>query len=76
MKSIAAFIVIILALVVFGIVMAARRSYKEKQEYTSHLGQKVVVDKDTLTVVDYSTWFETYTLSNGQKISIDYFKKK
>lgn len=33
--------------------------------YGDHMGEKIVINKDTLTVVDYNSLFETFTLSNG-----------
>jgi hypothetical protein len=42
---------------------------KEKKEYTVNMGKKVVIANDTLTVTDYSTIYETYTLSNGSTVS-------
>lgn len=42
---------------------------KEKEKYEKYVGEKHVIDKDTLTITDYSTIEETFTLSNGQKVS-------
>ena len=41
--------------------------YKDKEE--SPIGTKILLDKDTLTIVDYNRWEDTYTLSNGIRIS-------
>jgi len=37
----------------------------------NNVGMRIVVDKDTSLIVDYSMLHETYTLSNGKEISID-----
>ena len=36
------------------------------------IGSKVIVDQDTLLIVGYSFWSETYTLSNGLKIDVSF----
>ena len=42
---------------------------KEKEKYEEYVGKKHIIDKDTLTITDYSIIEETFTLSNGQKVS-------
>jgi hypothetical protein len=42
---------------------------KKKEKYERHVGEKHIIDKDTLTIIDYSIFEETFTLSNGQKVS-------
>ena len=41
----------------------------EENKYEKHIGEKYVVDKDTLTIVDYSIFNENFTLSDGRKVS-------
>lgn len=36
-----------------------------RQKYEDCLGEKHVLDGDTLTIVNYSIWHKTLTLSNG-----------
>lgn len=43
--------------------------YKEKEKYEKYIGEKHIIDKDTLTITDYSILEETFTLSNGKKVS-------
>jgi len=38
---------------------------KEQKPYEDKIGSKVIIEKDTLTVTDYSSVMETFTLSNG-----------
>jgi len=42
---------------------------QEKAKYVECLGDEYIIDKDTLTIVDYSMWTETFTLSNGKKVN-------
>lgn len=41
----------------------------------SLLGEKVIVESDTLTIVNYSMWHDDYTLSNGLTVAEDYVMK-
>lgn len=40
------------------------------------LGKRIVLAKDTLTIIDYSRINETYTLSDGKEYAIDFVKNK
>jgi hypothetical protein len=42
---------------------------KEKDKYKVKIGQKFILEKDTLTIIDYSSIMETFTLSNGQEVN-------
>lgn len=44
-------------------------------EVKKFVGEKIVIDNDTLTIVDYSIIESSYTLSNGTKIAFDFAKK-
>ena len=37
-------------------------------KYKKHLGEKYIIDKDTLTVIDYSLISENFILSDGRKV--------
>ena len=39
------------------------------------LGEKVRVESDTLTIVNYSIMYDDYTLSNGLTVAEDYVMK-
>lgn len=41
---------------------------KEKSKYKVKIGQKFILEKDTLTIVNYSSIMETFTLSNGKGV--------
>jgi hypothetical protein len=45
---------------------------RENHTVNLKLGKRIVLDKDTLTIVDHSSLFKTYTLSNNIKVSEDY----
>lgn len=47
---------------------------KYKVEYTKHMGERVIIGKDTLSITDYSMIEENFTLSNGRKISKSYLE--
>lgn len=40
-----------------------------ENKYKKHIGKKHVIDKDTLIIVDYSILNESFTLSDGRKVS-------
>lgn len=42
---------------------------KEKDKYKVKIGNKFILEKDTLTIVDYSSIMETFTLSNGKEVN-------
>lgn len=41
----------------------------EENKYKKHLGEKYIIDKDTLTIVDYSIFNENFILSDGRKVN-------
>jgi hypothetical protein len=45
-----------------------------EQTYKVNLGKKILIDKDSLTIIDYSTFNERYLLSNGKSINKSLFK--
>lgn len=47
---------------------------KHDNEMKSHVGDTVIIQKDTLIIVNYSIWSEDYTLNNGVKIDKEYIK--
>lgn len=55
---------------------AMRENEKSKKEISSMLGKRIVLAKDTLTIIDYSRINETYTLSDGKEYAIDFVKNK
>ena len=59
-------------LIYFGIARPLSKSLNEYQtEMKSHLGDTVVLNKDTCIITDYSMFDDSYTLSNGSTVNID-----
>lgn len=48
---------------------------EEKNKYRVEIGKTIIVGKDTLKVLDYSTLQENFTLSNGATVSYEFVKK-
>jgi hypothetical protein len=48
---------------------------KSQEAQHSHLGEVVVIDGDSATVVDINFWCK-YVLSNGKELNGSYFDKK
>ena len=40
--------------------------------YRSMIGKEIIVKNDTLIILNYSLWDDTYTLNDGKKISGEY----
>jgi hypothetical protein len=62
--------------VVFLIHKVANEADKERKITKSFVGKKVAIEKDTLTIIDYSTLTKTYKLSNGIDYDMDFVKSK
>ncbi len=41
----------------------------------SYIGTDVIIGSDTLIIVDYSSLYKTYTLSNGVEVGFDFVQK-
>jgi hypothetical protein len=52
-----------------------RDSEEEKIRYIKLLGKNVIIGSDTLTMIDYSTDFETIYLSNQMEINVELAEK-
>lgn len=55
--------------------MGSDLSDDHEKKYTNMVGKRVLIDKDSVMIVDYSILHETYTLSNGKTVSINLIKK-
>lgn len=47
----------------------------EVDMYEEHVGSNIYLNGDTLIIVDYSVFNETFTLSNGSKVSFSFVTK-
>jgi hypothetical protein len=65
-------IILLVLLVLSFLIVSCNFENMEKQakEYNDLLGEKIVLNKDTLVVVGFDDWGNTYRLSNGVKIDI------
>jgi len=72
------FIVFIIAIGVLGeIGKKALYGYEQATEQLEYnLNKQVIINNDTLTIVDYSTWNDTYTLSNGIEINSSFIENQ
>ncbi len=69
-------VLILIILVAFGIQNRVNNViFSEKSNLENNIGKKVIIDNDTLTIVNYSLIKGEYTLSNGTKIDKSYHKK-
>lgn len=68
---------IMIATLFIGINFILSSAEKEQETYKAKIGKTIVLEKDTLTVIDYSMIMETFKLSNGQDVSASLvFNKK
>lgn len=49
---------------------------ENEKSFKATIGGSVVLNGDTLTVVDYSTWDNTLKLSNGVSVSTEFYNSQ
>jgi hypothetical protein len=49
-----------------------KNTEKLKSKYKSEIGKKIVIDNDTVTIVNYSIITESFTLSNNKTIDCSF----
>lgn len=60
---------IVISVLLFSFVVRCTDSVKsDKDRYHNKVGSTVVVNKDTLTIVDYKYWSSKFILSNGTEV--------
>lgn len=70
------FLVVLSAYLIFSSVDEIKSEYsKAENSIKKEVGKKVILEKDTLTIIDYSILNDTYTLSNGVKVSFELVEK-
>ena len=73
----AAMLPVLFFLFVIGIAVVREQDIThERKNMESHIGEKVVINKDTIYVVDYSFFMKTYTMSNGTKVDQSFINNK
>lgn len=61
---------------IYILALTALDMQKDHEEtYENMVGKKILLDKDSITIIDYSILHETYTLSNGKTVSVKLIKK-
>lgn len=78
-KMILAFIAIVVTMVILIGYIAGNVSLaidEEKAKYEIYIGESYILEKDTLTIIDYSSLNETFILSNGVEINYNLVNKK
>lgn len=68
-------LIIFLICIYFLINLLTVKINKEKSDIELFVGKKVILQKDTLLITDYSMFSETYKLSNGAEISFKLAKE-
>lgn len=48
---------------------------KKQNKYKSEIGKKIVIENDTVTIVNYSIIMESFTLSNDQTVDCNFVFK-
>lgn len=66
---------ILVSVLVLTIVAWSLLTHSMTEEMKEHLGDQVVIDSDTTTIVDYSIWGGEYTLSDGTTISKEFLNE-
>jgi len=66
-------IILALSIAMIGKSKQQELEYQERiNGLNSLIGKKLILDKDTLTIIDYSIIFDNVTLSNGTKVDLLY----
>ena len=63
--------VVFVVLVVIFSTLLGNRIDDEVSKIETKVGQKLILQKDTLMIIDYSVFNSNYTLEDGRKISFD-----
>ena len=68
--------VVLLGIIPFLIVDTIHGSLDNlNSKMTKYIGSKIVIERDTLLIIDYSVLQNNYTLSNGTTISFELAEK-
>jgi len=62
------FTVVFYILVIMAVSHIIKGVEDEKSSYSKNVGKHIVIEKDTLMIINYSTIKGTYSLSNGKEI--------
>jgi hypothetical protein len=65
-------VVTVLTIILVGI--GVQMSEKQFEKFDAEVGNQVILRKDTLFVMDYSIFNDSYTLENGLKIDREFYE--
>lgn len=65
-------IVVPFVLLVISITLIVSGLKDEQKRYNKYVGKSLVINKDTMVIVDYSIFTSSVYLSNGAKVSIKF----
>jgi hypothetical protein len=71
-------IVFFVFIFIFGIILTNKCFHditKYDNQMKENIGSKIIIEKDTLLIIDYSIINNSYTLSNGKIINNNLLKK-
>jgi hypothetical protein len=74
-KGVLTVFIALVVLVVLTTIFLESQLNKKTDTYKEKAGERIVLNKDTLTIIDYSFTNENFKLSNGQEISFELVKK-
>lgn len=67
--------IVVMLLTIFFLTFLFLFLNAQKSEIENRVGSKVILEKDTLMILDYSLINNNYKLSNGKEISFELAKK-
>jgi cell division protein FtsL len=62
-------VILVMTFAIYVVKPLMKKVGEETTKIESKIGKKFIYNKDTVMVVDYSTFNSTYTLSDGSKVS-------
>ncbi len=76
LKNLNPFILVILLAIIMSVIFNEVNNTINQAKYKGKelIGNEVVINKDTLIIINYNLFKETVTLSNGTEVSYDYLK--
>lgn len=57
------------------VTLLLKSSQEENQAYKDFMGTEVIYKEDTLVIVDYSVFYQTYTFDTGVKMNMDFVEQ-
>ena len=67
--SIILFSTLVIILFVISIIDFGNKFVNMDDKYKTKIGEIFILEKDTLTIIDYSLFNKTFTLSNGKEVN-------